>query len=103
MIQLENILQQHPLVLVNFHADWCRPCRAMQPILAEVKTQVTDKIELVEINVDGYGSIARQYAIKQVPTLVLFKDGEIVWQNRGMIAGYYIEEKINEQLKTTYL
>ncbi len=71
-------------VLVDFYADWCAPCRAMKPVLEDLKAQMGEELSIFKIDVDKNQSIAERYAIRSIPTLILFKNGEPVWRKSGM-------------------
>ena len=71
-------------VLVDFYADWCAPCRAMKPVLEDLKTQMGEEISIFKIDVDQHQMLAERYGIRSIPTLILFKDGKPVWRKSGM-------------------
>lgn len=70
-------------VLVDFYADWCEPCKWVEPVLDEVLKKFTGKIVLHKLDIDVYPDVAREYHVMSVPTLVLFKKGTEVWRMRG--------------------
>ena len=80
MSNFSEILQKTPLVLIDFFADWCGPCKAMSPILSEVKKEVGQGVSIVKINVDNNQALVAKYQVKGVPTLLLFKEEKQVWR-----------------------
>lgn len=73
-------------VLADFYASWCGPCKTMSPILKETKNRLEDKLMVVKIDVDKNQITSNRFNIKGVPTLILFKKGEIVWRKSGVIS-----------------
>ena len=71
--------------LVDFFATWCQPCKMMHPILGQVKEVYGDRIRIIKVDVDKYGVTASQYGIQSVPTLMLFKHGEVLWRTSGVM------------------
>ena len=80
---------------VDFSAEWCGPCKMMAPILAQLKSEVGDMIRIIKIDVDKNPQTASAYQIQSVPTLMLFKGGNVVWRQSGVVP--------KEQLKRTVL
>lgn len=80
----QDIINQDKPVLVDFFATWCGPCQMQAPILSEVKDLVGEQADIIKIDVDKNNPLAGQYAIRSVPTLVLFKKGEVVWRKSGV-------------------
>lgn len=79
-----EVLESGKTVLVDFWADWCGPCKMLGPVLEQVQAEVSD-VQIVKINVDNDGDIAEQYNIMSIPTLLLFKNGELVSKSIGFI------------------
>ncbi len=77
METFNNVINSGQLVLVDFFATWCQPCKAMHPILEQVKSVLGDRIRIIKVDVDKYGVTASQYRIQSVPTLMLVRNGEV--------------------------
>lgn len=86
MEKFENLINSTTVpLLVDFYATWCGPCKMMHPILENVKSRVGDKARIVKIDVDEQQALAMQYRIQAVPTLMLFKNGQQVWRQSGVV------------------
>ena len=81
----QNIINSHDVVLVDFFADWCGPCKALAPILKQVKDELNDTVKIVKIDIDKNQPIAVKYQVRGVPTLILFKNGKQVWRQSGVV------------------
>ena len=75
-------------VLVDFYADWCGPCRAMNPVIKEVAQSVQGKARVIKVDIDKSIEAAQAYQVQAVPTFIIFKNGKIVWRHSGMIDKY---------------
>jgi thioredoxin 1 len=80
-----NLVKGETPTLVDFYADWCGPCKMMKPILEELKSRVGDRARIIKIDVDKNPTIANLFQVKGVPTLALFKDGELKWKQSGVM------------------
>lgn len=78
-----ELLRTEKLVLVDFSAEWCGPCKMMKPVLEQLKSWIGDKATIIKIDVDRNELAAAQYQVTAVPTLLLFKDGQVVWRHSG--------------------
>ena len=85
MGSFKELLKSEKNVLVDFYADWCGPCKAMEPVIREVAKNVEGRVKVVKINIDKNVQVAQEYAVQAVPTFMIFKDGNIHWRHAGMI------------------
>lgn len=91
----QEIINQDKPVLVDFFATWCGPCKMMSPILDDVKKRVGENASIIKIDVDKNPQAAATYQVRGVPTLILFKNGKILWRQSGVIAANELERLIN--------
>ncbi len=80
-----QIIQADKPVLVDFHATWCGPCKAMEPLIKEIGNELTGKARVLKIDIDKNEVAANHYQVKAVPTFIIFKSGQAVWRHSGMI------------------
>ena len=93
-----EVLQSEKPVLVDFWAPWCGPCKAIGPVVEELANDFGDKIKFMKCNVDNNPITPGKFGIKAIPTLIVFKGGDVVDQITGMVAKSKLEEAINKAL-----
>ena len=85
METFNDVINSGTLVLVDFYATWCQPCKMMHPVLEQVKGELGDRIRIIKIDVDKQSATANQYRIQSVPTMMLFRRGEVLWRTSGVV------------------
>ncbi len=92
----QEIINSEKPVLVDFSAEWCGPCKMLAPILKDVKDEIGEKASIIKIDVDKNPAAANAYQIQAVPTLILFKNGEILWRKSGVMSKQDLVSIINK-------
>jgi thioredoxin 1 len=85
METFSELIQSEKPVLVDFYADWCGPCKAMNPVIQEVARAAEGKARVIKVDIDKSVQAAQAYQVQAVPTFIIFKKGTIVWRHSGMI------------------
>lgn len=91
-----EIIKSEKPTLVDFYADWCGPCKMMKPILEEVKSKLGDQATILKIDVDKSPQVMHTFQIQGVPTLILFKNGQIKWRQAGVVLANELERIIRQ-------
>lgn len=82
--KFQELIQSERPVLIDFFATWCQPCKVQSSVLKSVKEQVGEKARIVKIDIDQFPSIANEYSVRGVPTLAIFKKGQMLWKESGV-------------------
>ena len=94
MSKFSELINGSTPVLVDFSATWCGPCKMMEPILKEVASQVGGKIKIIKVDIDKNPHAANAYNVQSVPTMILFKNGEIRWRQSGVMQANQLTQKL---------
>lgn len=98
MASFGSIINSEQPVIIDFFAEWCGPCKMVSPILKQLKEEMGDQVKLIKIDVDKNQAIAGKYQIKGVPTLMIFKEGNLMWRQSGVTPIEQLREEVNKHL-----
>jgi thioredoxin 1 len=94
-----ELIKNSPVpVLVDFYADWCGPCKTLSPIVQQVASDLHGRVKVIKVNVDKNQSAAMKYGIKGIPTLILFREGKILWRQSGAMPKKALHDSIEKYL-----
>jgi thioredoxin 1 len=93
-----EVLESSNLVLVDFWAEWCGPCKAIAPVLEQIASELGPKVKIVKVNVDNSPHLAEQYGVRSIPNLILYKNGAVVGNKVGVKTKSELVAFINEHI-----
>ena len=93
-----DIINVNKPVLVDFYADWCQPCKMVTPILKQVKDELGEQVRIIKINVDQNPVVSAKYGIRSIPTLMLFKNGQVRFNQAGVIPASEIKRIVQANI-----
>lgn len=96
METFSELIKSDKPVLVDFYADWCGPCKAMNPVIQEVARAMQGKARVIKVDIDKSVQAATAYQVQAVPTFIIFKKGNIVWRHSGMIDKISLMNVLNQ-------
>lgn len=94
----QDIINGETPVLIDFWADWCQPCHMLAPILKELKSDLGNRLRIVKIDTEKHPELSMKFQIKGIPTMMLFKDGQNVWRQSGVLPKEEIRRQIEPHL-----
>jgi thioredoxin 1 len=98
MESFKDIISDDKPVLVDFYATWCGPCKVMSPIIEEIGKEMTEQIRVLKVDVDKNSQVSDEYRINSVPTLIIFKNGRLIWRNSGAMDKNALMMQIKNQI-----
>ena len=95
-MEFNELIKSSKPTLVDFYADWCGPCKVLSPLMEDVKKDLGEGATVLKVNIDNNVDVARMYQIRSIPTLMVFKEGEIVWRQNGVPQKEMIVESVKK-------
>ena len=98
MSKFNELINSNLPVLIDFHAEWCGPCKTLSPIIKSVKSEMGDSLKVVKVDVDKNQGLASKLGIRGVPTLMLYKSGQLLWRQSGVLQKDQLVQILNQHL-----
>ena len=97
-MQFSQLINQEKPVIIDFYADWCGPCKMMAPMLEQIKDEYDDQIKIYKIDIDKNRSLTEKYQVQAVPTVMIFKSGQLGWRVAGVPSIQEVRNQVNKLL-----
>lgn len=94
----QQIIKGETPVLVDFYAEWCGPCKAMAPMLVQFQKEMGNQVRVIKVDVDRNPEAAASFKVQAVPTLMLFKSGNVAWKHSGAVPVHTLKEAVKKVL-----
>lgn len=94
----DELIKSDTPVLVDFYADWCGPCKMMEPVVKEVAQNLAGRVKVIKIDTDRNPQVSAQYGIQGIPTFILFRQGKILWRQSGAVPKHVLENAVKPHL-----
>ena len=95
-MNFKDLINSETPLLIDFYADWCGPCKVLSPIIQEVKNDLGEKIKVVKIDVDANEALSQKLQVMSIPTIMVYKKGELLWRASGVQTKQALISKLNE-------
>ena len=99
MSKFNDLINGETPVLIDFHAEWCGPCKTLAPIIKEVKLELGSSLKVVKVDIDKNQSLAGKLGIKGVPTLILYKNGKQLWRQSGVMPQAQLVQILKQHMR----
>jgi len=96
MAKFNEVINSGKTVLVDFSAEWCGPCKMMSPILKELASMTSDQVKILKVDVDKNQEAAMTYQVQSVPTLIIFKNGQVKWRQSGVVPAQQLKSILEQ-------
>ena len=97
-IRTDTLTNEGKPIIIDFFATWCSPCKAMHPVLEQLKANLGDRLRIIKVDIDKHGIPAETYNVQAVPTLILFRNGQVLWRQSGAMPLNQLQAVVNQYL-----
>lgn len=99
MAKFKDLINEDRPVLIDFYADWCGPCKSLAPIIQEIKNDQGEEIRVIKINVDKNQPLSQHLKVSGIPTLMIYKNGDLLWRESGLQTKHAITTQLDAAKK----